>query len=177
MRFTRVLDWVFHGAGVLSALFLAAIALLTFIQIVGRMMGYLISTGTELAGFCMAASIFLALAWTLRSGGHIRVTLFIQHLPPRWRHGVEIWCLTVAALAIGFFAYSAFGMMWDSYQFGDVSVGIIVVPLWIPQAAMAVGVLLMEAAVVEQLVKVLLGQDPVYQALEDGGTPADPGSE
>jgi TRAP-type C4-dicarboxylate transport system permease small subunit len=173
MRLTRALDWVFHVAGMVSALFLAAIALLTFVQIVGRMMGYLISTGTELAGFCMAASIFLALAWTLRSGGHIRVTLFLQRLPSQARRGVEIWCLGVAALAIGFFAYAAVGMAWESYRFDDVSVGIIVVPLWIPQMAMAIGVFLMEIAVLEQLIRVLVGQDPAYGALDTDRGPVE----
>jgi TRAP-type C4-dicarboxylate transport system permease small subunit len=163
----RALDWVFHIAGVLSAILLAAIAVLTFVQIVGRSLGYLVSTGTEFAGFCMAASIFLALAWTLRSGGHIRVSLFVQKLGPGPRRVVEIWCLAAAALAVGLFAYSAVMMTWDSYRFGDVSVGMIPVPLWLPQTAMAVGVALLEVAIIEQLVLVLRGKDPTYRAFEE----------
>lgn len=161
------LDWVFHVAGVLSAVLLAGIAVLTFVQIVGRMMGLLISTGTEFAGFCMAGSIFLALAWTLRSGDHIRVTLFVQKLPARVRRITEIWCLAVAVLAIGLFSYSAIGMTWDSYRFGDVSVGMVPVPLWVPQIAMALGVLMLELAFLEQLVLVLRGREPTYRVLED----------
>ena len=163
----RALDWIFHVAGILSAILLAAIAVLTFVQIVGRSLGFLVSTGTEFAGFCMAASIFLALAWTLRSGGHIRVTLFVQRLGPGPRRIVEIWCLVAAALAIGLFAYSAVMMTWDSYRFGDVSVGMIPVPLWMPQTAMAAGVALLELAILEQLVLVLRGRNPTYRAHED----------
>lgn len=169
----RKLDWIFHGAGVLSAILLAAIALLTFVQIVGRAFGFLISTGVEFAGFCMAASIFLALAWTLRSGGHIRVSLFVQSLGPGAWRVVEIWCLAVAASAVALFAYSAVMMTWDSYRFGDVSVGMVPVPLWIPQTAMAAGVLLLEVALVEQLVLVLRGRPPTYRAFEESeGRPA-----
>jgi TRAP-type C4-dicarboxylate transport system permease small subunit len=168
---TRFLDWVFHVAGVLSALLLAAIAVLTFIQIGGRMLGYLVSTGTEFAGFCMAASIFLALAWTLRSGGHIRVTLAVRMLPPAARRGMEIWCLAVAALATGLFAYSSVGMTWDSYRFGDVSVGLVPVPLWIPQLAMAFGTLLFEIALIEQLILVLRGREPTYRPFEEAEGP------
>lgn len=163
----RILDWVFHVAGVLSAVLLAAIAVLTFIQIVGRMLGFLVSTGSEFAGFCMAASIFLALAWTLRAGGHIRVNLFVQRLPAGLRRGVEIWCLGLAVLAVGLLAYSSIMMTWDSYRFGDVSVGLVPVKLWIPQTAMAVGVALLELALIEQLVLVLRGREPTYRALED----------
>lgn len=163
----KILNWIFHIAGVLSAVLLAAIAALTFIQIVGRTFGYLVSTGTEFAGFCMAASIFLALAWTLRSGGHIRVGLVLQALPPGARRLVEIWCLAAAALAVGLFAYSAAMMTWDSYRFGDVSVGLLPVPLWIPQTAMAAGALLFEIALLEQLALVLSGREPTYRAFED----------
>lgn len=169
----RKLDWIFHGAGILSALLLAAIAVLTFVQIVGRAFGFLISTGVEFAGFCMAASIFLALAWTLRSGGHIRVSLFVQRLGPVARRAVEIWCLALAALAVALFTYSAALMTWDSYRFGDVSVGMVPVPLWIPQTAMAAGILLLEVALVEQLVLVLRRGSPTYRAFEEvEGRPA-----
>ena len=163
----RFLDWVFHIAGLLSAVLLAGIAVLTFIQIVGRMLGYLISTGTEFAGFCMAGSIFLALAWTLRSGGHIRVNLVVQRLPAGARRITEIWCIAIAAIAAGLFTYSAISMTWDSYRFGDVSVGMVPVPLWMPQVAMAAGVFLLEVALIEQLVLVLRGREPTYRASEE----------
>ncbi len=163
----RFLDWPFHVAGILSALLLAAIAVLTFVQIVGRLLGYLISTGTEFGGYCMAASIFLALAWTLRSGGHIRVNLVIQRLGPAARRGVEIWCLTVGVLAMGVFAYSSIDMTWDSYVFGEVSIGIVPVPLWIPQLTMAVGTVLLEVALIEQLVLVASGREPTYRPFEE----------
>lgn len=169
----RRFDWLFHLAGMLSAVLLAAIAVLTFVQIVGRLMGYLVSTGIEFAGFCMAASIFLALAWTLRAGGHIRVSLFVQKLPPGPRRAVELWCLGIAVLAIGLFAYSSISMTWDSYRFGDVSVGMVPVKLWIPQTTMAVGVVLLEVALIEQLVLVLCGREPTYRTFEDAeGTSA-----
>lgn len=163
----KILDWIFHIAGVLSAILLAAIAALTFIQIVGRTLGYQVSTGTEFAGFSMAGSIFLALAWTLRSGGHIRVTLFLQALNPKVRRIFEVWCLVVASLAVALFAYSAVNLTWDSYRFGYVSVGMVPVPLWLPQTSMAAGAILMEIALIEQLVLVLLGRDPTYRAHED----------
>jgi TRAP-type C4-dicarboxylate transport system permease small subunit len=164
----KALNWIFHAAGILSAILLAAMAILTLLQIVGRTLGYNISTGADFAGFCMAASIFLALAWTLRSGGHIRVSLFIQVLNPKMRFAFEIWCLVVASLAVAFFAYSAVSMTWDSYRFGDMSVGMVAVPLWLPQTAMAAGAVLMGIALVEQLILVLLGQDPIYRASEEG---------
>lgn len=163
----RALDAVYRAAAVLAALLLASIAVLTLIQIVGRAMGYLVSTGTEFAGFSMAASTFLALAWTLRSGGHIRVTLFVQKASAPVRRWLEAWCLAVAIVATGLLSYSAVVMTWDSYRFGDVSVGLVPVPMWIPQLSMAFGTILLTVALVEQLVLVARGEVPTYRRFED----------
>lgn len=169
----RALDWLFHGGGILAAIFLAAVGLLTLAQILGRLLGFLVPSGAEFAGFAMAASTFFALAWTLRMGSHIRVSLFVQKLQPRYRTAVEIWCLVIAAGFVGLLAYSAALMVWDSYDFGDLSTGLLAVPLWIPQTAMALGVILLEVAIVEQLVLVLRGREPVYRCHEDAEGTAD----
>lgn len=163
----RGLDWLFHAGGVLAAVFLACVGALTFAQILGRLLGFLVPSGAEFAGFAMAASTFLAMAWTLRMGSHIRVSLFVQKLQPRYRNLVEIWCLLVAAGVVGLLAYSTVLMVRDSYDFGDLSSGLVAVPLWIPQSAMAIGMVLLEIAIVEQLVLVLRGREPVYRRLED----------
>ncbi|MDZ7810156.1 MAG: TRAP transporter small permease subunit [Arhodomonas sp.] len=55
-----------------AALCLAAIAVLILAQTVGRVLGFSVPSANELAGFCVAASTFLALAHTLNHGGHIR---------------------------------------------------------------------------------------------------------
>ncbi len=163
----RALDAIYRVAAILAALLLASIAVLTLVQIVGRALGYLVSTGTEFAGFCMAASTFLALAWTLRSGGHIRVTLFVQKAQRRLRRWVEAFCLLIAIAATGVLSYSAVLMTWDSYRFGDVSVGLVPVPIWIPQLSMAFGTVLLTVALVEQLALVARGEEPTYRRFED----------
>lgn len=57
-------------------------------SILGRLMPVFEMHGADAyAGYCMAASAFLALATTLRRGEHIRVTLIINRLSPaayRW---------------------------------------------------------------------------------------------
>lgn len=169
----RALDWLFHGGGILAAIFLAAVGLLTLAQILGRLLGFLVPSGAEFAGFAMAASTFFALAWTLRRGSHIRVSLFVQKLQPRYRNAIEIWCLLIAAVIVGLLAYSTVLMVWDSYDFGDLSSGLVAIPLWIPQVAMALGVILLEIAILEQMVLVLRGREPTYRRHEDAEVSVD----
>src|SRR5690606_35690014 len=137
-----VSDWTAMAA-------LAAIAVLVMAQVLGRVIdailvafgqapfGFLVPSLAEIAGFLLVAASFLALSGTMRAGAHIRVTLGIASLPPHVRRPAEIVVLGVAAaLAIFFFCYAVL-LVRDSYRFGEVSYGIIPVPLWIPQAAMA----------------------------------------
>ena len=61
-------------SGYLAAIFLAVIALTIIAQILGRFINVTIDS-TETAGFSLAALTFFGLAYTFRSGEHIRVTL------------------------------------------------------------------------------------------------------
>jgi TRAP-type C4-dicarboxylate transport system permease small subunit len=164
---TRALDGLFTAAAILAAILLATIAALTLAEIVGRFFGVLMPAGTEFGGFAMAASIFLGLGWTLRNGGHIRVNLVLQRLSERARRPVEIWCLVFAAVVVAVMAYGTAHMVMNSFNFGSLGTGLVPVPLWIPQLSMVIGVVLLEVAIIEQLVILLRGGVPTYRRLED----------
>lgn len=160
---------ILYAAGaVLAAVFMVLIAALTLFQVIGRTLGTAVPDAGELAGYAMAASIFLALAHTFRGGGHIRVNLLLAHVRPRLRRALEYWCLGVLAIVGGLFAVFAVKLVMDSYSFGDVSTGMMSVPLWIPQISMALGAILLEIAVIEEFVHVVRGNKPRYERAEDG---------
>jgi TRAP-type C4-dicarboxylate transport system permease small subunit len=162
----RFLDKLYAAGAILAAISLVLIAALTLSQVIGRMIGVLIPDAGDLAGYAMAASIFLALAHTFRSGGHIRVNLLLAHVGPRLRHALECWCLASLALIGGLFAAFSIKLVMDSYEFGDVSTGMMPMPLWIPQLSMAFGAVLLEIAVLEEFVRVVRGADPRYERAE-----------
>lgn len=154
---------LYSGGAVLAAVFMVAIAALTLFQVLGRLLGAAVPDAGELAGYAMAAAIFLSLAHTFRSGGHIRVNLLLTHVRPGLRRALEYWCLGVLALLGAMFAWFAAGMVVDSYRMGDVSTGMLPVPLWMPQTGMAVGAILFELAVLEECLHVLRGHEPRYE--------------
>ncbi|MEM6487368.1 MAG: TRAP transporter small permease [Pseudomonadota bacterium] len=159
----RALDTLYVGAGVLSGLFLVGIAVTIIAQVVGRMAGFTIDS-TETAGFCLAASTFLGLAYTLRRGGHIRVTLAIRHAGPTVRKVIEGWCLLVAAGGMAYFLYWSVDLVWFSWRFDEVSPGLMAIPFWIPRLAMAVGALILLIALLDDFVGLWLQDEPSYEA-------------
>ncbi len=159
----RFLNATYKTAGMLSAFLILAICLLISAQIVlngmGRLMpGVLPSTipsYADFAGFMLAGATFLAMAYTLRSGGHIRVNLVVQRLSPRVVLIAEFLALTVASVFVGYALYFSGALVLESLHYGDVSNGIIPVPLWLPQSAMTFGMGLLLVALLHTLVDLI----------------------
>ena len=108
----------------------------------------------------VAASSFLALAYTFGRGGHIRVSLVLQGLHGRARWWAELWCLTAGTFLAGYLAWFSAKMVWVSYVINDISQGTDATPLWIPQIGMAAGAALFTLALADRLVRVALRRAP-----------------
>jgi TRAP-type C4-dicarboxylate transport system permease small subunit len=159
----RALDTLYLVAAVLAGASLIALAGLVVVQIVARMLHLVILFTDTLAGYALAAITFLALPYTFRTGGHVRMSLLIEGTSGRLNRFLEIFCLVMAAAIVGYFAYYSVGLTYDFYRFHDVSSGSVTIPLWIPQLAMTVGLLLMSIAILDDLVAMLLGGRASYQ--------------
>lgn len=157
----RFLDSVYAVSGGLSAFFLMMIGVTILGQIIGRRFGVAFDA-TEISGFCMAASTFLGLAYTLKSGAHIRVNLLIGRFGPQGRRLVEIWCCGLGGLALAFFSFNAWAMTLDSFEFKDTSPGLMAVPFWIPQVGMSLGATILAVALFDELAQVLRGKVPEF---------------
>ena len=157
------LDRLYLVSGWLAGLFLIAIFVLMLLLSGGRPLGLNIPAGDDLVSWCMAATAFLGLAHTFRSGEMIRVGLLIDRLQGRIRHAVEIAALFVGAGFVGFFAWHAVRMTYDSWRFNDMAQGVLAVPLWIPQLGYSLGLVILFVAFVDELIHVLRGGDPRYE--------------
>jgi len=156
------LELLYKTSGLAAGFFLVAIGALTAAQILGRLAGFAAYSFDDFAGFSMAASSFLGLAYTLRASEHIRMTLVLHHTRPPLRRALEVVCLVVATSLVGLFAGFTCDMTLTSYQLGDVSQGLVPVPLWIPQSGMALGLVVLAIAFVDDLVAALRGRPTSY---------------
>lgn len=166
------LNALYKGSGLLAGFFLVGIAVMSLAQVGGRLLGLATHSYDEFAGYCMAASSFLGLAWTLRCNEHIRMTLAIGRLKRGLRRTLEVACLALAVAITGYFAWSSVEMVWTSYVLDDVSQGLVPVKLWIPQSGMALGLVILLLAFVDDLVVELSGGTPSYQFAEATQTAA-----
>lgn len=168
-----------YGAAMVGACFsMVAIAALVFAQVLGRAVdaaavflgmpryGFVIPSLAEIGGFLFVASAFLALPATLRAAGHVRVTLLLRYLGPR---GDRIMTLLVLVVALGltaFAVWSVWQLTQTSFRRGSLSVGIVAIPLWIPQAVMTSGLSIFAVALLDELAALLRGGDPAFRSVE-----------
>jgi TRAP-type C4-dicarboxylate transport system permease small subunit len=157
------LDGLYLVAGYLAGVFLLIIFLLMMGLSLGRGIGINIPAGDDLASWSMAAMAFLGLAHTFRSGEMIRVGLITDRLRGRRRWWFEMFSLVIGVGFIGFFAWHAVQLTYDSWRFNDMSQGVVAIPLWIPQTGYAAGLVILFIAFVDEFVHVLRGGDPRYE--------------
>ncbi len=158
----KALAFAYDAAGYLAAFFVFGIFVLMIAQTVMREIN-LPTGGTDdlVAWFC-AAAFFLALAHTFRHGDFVRVTLLIERLGPDPRRIFEATSLAIGTVFTGYLAWWAVRYVYESWKYKEVSTGVIIVPIWIPQLSFSVGAVLLFIAVIEQLVIVIRGDRPLY---------------
>lgn len=160
---SRLLDKLYLVSGYLAACFLVAIFLIMIALSAGRPLGIDVPSGDDFASWCMAATAFLGLAHTFRFGEIIRVGLLIERFHGFTRRMLEIAALLLGAIATGYFAWYAIDMTVTSFRFNDLSQGVIVVPLWIPQLGYSAGLTILAVAFLDELLHVLFGGRPRYE--------------
>jgi TRAP-type C4-dicarboxylate transport system permease small subunit len=159
----RSLDGLYLAAGWLAGIFLVAIFLIMLSLSAGRPLGIDVPAGDDFASWCMAATAFLGLAHTFRSGELIRMGLLIDRFSGPMKKLIEIACTATGTVAVSYFAWFAIEMTLFSWRFNDVSMGVIAVPLWIPQLGMSAGLTILAIAFLDELLHVTFGGVPRYE--------------
>ncbi|EKE44360.1 putative DctQ (C4-dicarboxylate permease, small subunit) [Oceaniovalibus guishaninsula JLT2003] len=167
----RALDTVYATAAWAAAMAVLVICLVVTAQVVlnvasrlgGAGVALTIPSYADFAGFALAAATFLALAPTLRAGVHIRVNLAVMRLPTRLQWVAELIVLALGTAMAAYATWFAGSLLQESRHYGDMSTGIVAVPIWIPQIAMVAGLGLLTVALLDTLVESLRRRTPILK--------------
>jgi TRAP-type C4-dicarboxylate transport system permease small subunit len=158
----RVLDRLYQAAGAIAALNVLAVCVLMIGQSILREMGVRTGAVNDVVAWCCAAAAFMAMAHSFKHGDFVRVTLSLEHVSAATRRKLEIFALSVGTVATAYLAYWANRFAFESWEFNDVSTGLLPMPLWIPQMSFALGSILLLIAMLDEFVIVLRGGRPTY---------------
>ena len=155
-KIDNYLKTLYRLSGYIAAIFLILVATFILTGIASRIFGFYIRGLAEYSGYCMAASSFLALAYTFGEKGHIRITLFLEKSNRNIRRLLELWCLSIATFFSGFLSFYFIKMLIISFNFQERSEGADEILIWIPQVALALGSTIFFICVLHNLILLVL---------------------
>lgn len=166
-RTLRALDRLSTLLAALAAVSLVAMTLLMLAEVVARnLLHQSLTYSWEFSGYLMGLVFFFGAAYTLRTNGHVRVTMLAEALPPRFARLLDIFATLVGLLVTGFIFYALADLTLTSFQRGVKSFTPTQTPLIIPQGLLALGALLLFLQMVARLIRLWRGQAP-DQVAED----------
>ena len=152
---------LYRLSGYIASVFLVLVAAFILTGIASRIFGFYIRGLAEYSGYSMAASSFLALAYTFGEKGHIRITLFLEKANKNIRRVLELWCLFVTTFFSGFLAFYFIKMLIISVEFGERSEGADEIYIWIPQVTVALGSTIFFICVMHNLILMILKKNNI----------------
>ena len=152
----RLDGWI--GAACLVALTLLMLAEIT-VRALSNFFPWVpadIPVAWEYSSYLMAACFTFGAAMTLRAGGHIRVTLVLGKLSGPARRWMEVCASLIATMFTGFLAIAMVRFSWAAFERGQTSISSGTL-LWIPEAVIAFGMVLLALQFFARFIQALLG--------------------
>lgn len=141
---SRWIDVSSGVGGVIAACCLMLLALIITYEVTVR---YFFGSPTawvqEFSVYLWMAIAFLAAAYALRSDSHFSVTILVDRLNAGNRRRLRILTHLVGLGYSVTFVIKGIEMVHFSYEMGDVSTGLIQVPLWMPGSLLPIGAVLL----------------------------------
>ena len=147
-----LVHWLAHVGIALAAIaLLASMAMIVYSVVMRYLLNQPIPWVDEMVGYLLVACVMLAAADALRQGEHIAVDIVTERLSARGK----LWTAVLGLLAVALSALLLLVEGWDMVAFsrmvGLLSNGYLAVPMWIPQALVPVGALLLLLAAIAAL--------------------------
>lgn len=150
----HLIDRLAWAAAVLAAACLALLATVILAEVVSVWaFNKSLEFSWEYGAFFMAGAFFLGLGWTLREGGHVRVGILAEHLPPVAARLIDLAATIVGLVISAFLTISLMGLAWSSFVDGSRTFTATATPLAIPQTVITIGALILTLQLAARLVR------------------------
>ncbi len=143
-KFVRLCDRLSHACGIIAGiLMLAGLALIIMEVLFRTLFSKTLYITEEYTGYLMAAITFLALSYTLKEKGHIRMAFLHTVLKGKARIALDIYAFTMGLVFCSVITVTTGSFFWDSVVSKSQSMQISGTYLAIPQFVMPLGAFVM----------------------------------
>ncbi len=113
----------------------------------------------ELAGFATVLLVMLGAAEATRRHENVEVDLLTARLGPRAARAAAVWGCVVVLVVAGVLLHGGLEMVSFARMVGLISDGYLEMPMWIPQAALALGMAALVVVAGVRLLRLLAGRE------------------
>ena len=154
-------DRVSQVAGIVAVLLVVGIVVLIIAEVICRtVFNISLSFAWEYSSYFLGTAIFLGAAFTLRTGGQVRVAFLITSRNP---HVARISEFLATIFGVGITCYLAYSLVlfaWRTFVAGSTSFTVVAVPLVYPTSGLAIGATLLALQMIVRLIRLLIDDPP-----------------
>lgn len=151
-------------ASTIAHLALWILAALIVVDVVLRSAGSPTVWGAEISVYLMLALVFLGAGHTWAEGGHFRVTAVVGLLDSAAQRFLEGVCTLLAVVFTTLFTYGAYQLAAFSFQLNFRTPTVLQMPVGLLQGLLFVGGLFLTLALVQDLLRILRGEERAESA-------------
>ncbi len=140
-------------SGGLSAVSIVAMFLLIVAQVIARNLDTHIPSSDDISGYLVVWATYFGLSYAMYYSSHIRVELVLSRLNAPIARWLNIAVGGLACVLVAILLYYNSLLVFESYTYGDVTEGQLVMPLWVVQLPIMFGSLTFFFSVVEYTLK------------------------
>jgi len=152
------------GIALAAIALLASLALIVYSVVMRYGLNQPIAWVDELVGYLLVACVMLASADTLLHGEHIAVDVVTERLSTRGKRLTLLAGLVAVLVSAALLAVEGYDMVAFARMVGLLSNGYLAMPMWIPQALVPIGAVLLFLAAVTALIAALRGRRSALDA-------------
>ncbi len=172
MKIFKMIERLSSAGGIVSGITIVLMSGLILLEVIMRSVaGISILIAEEYSAYLLVVFGSMALAYTFKSEGHIRVDLILSKLPDRGRSIVHLCCSILGFSVFVFVACQAWGQCYGSWLSHETSMYYSKTPLWLPQFSLFLGSALMAL----QLLSTVASQFQSLAKNQDEISPKDQG--
>lgn len=151
------IDWVSRILGMAGG---CVVLVLMFVTCYHVLMRYAFSQGLdwviEVSGYLCIVCVYLGVSYTLLSGKHIRLGLFVRRLRPRAQAIMRTVTMFLCLVLFAVLAWQTWIIAWESFLSGKCSTTHLTIPLFPIQIVVTIGFAVMSLQAVVIIYRYIL---------------------
>lgn len=157
----------------IGGLFLTLSVVLIVTEIAGRnLFGFSMVGADEIASFAVIWSVFFTASIAVKRNMHVRIDIIFTVVPASLARWLDVFGTSLSFLFAAYLMYSGAFLAYESWFFGEMTMTMLRLPLWMPQLIMPIGGFLLAVRLLQRMVY-LLRISPEQLRQETTLTPSD----